>query len=144
MTRKPLFSSCVESIQISFSTVPNVSSLYQDPRSVPRVFRLLGRGKKFLADRKFSIWNILKGNGPKRASLFAKFDNAYKKAVVVPEVPILADDGDVTCGSGNTTSNSSPSPNSNLGRATIALARCAGEGASTSKVKAEVSKGKKD
>ena len=86
----------------------------------------------------------MKGSGPKRASLFAKLDNAYKKAVVAPEVPILADDGDVTCGSGNTTSNSSPSPNSNLGRATIALARCAGEGASTSKVKAKVSKGKKD
>ena len=108
------FSSCVESIQISFSTVPNVSSLYQDPRSVPRVFRLLGRGKELLADRKFSIWNILKRSGPKRASLFAKFDNAYKKAVVSPEVPILADDGDVTCGSGNTTSTSSPSPHSNL------------------------------
>ena len=48
------FRSCVGAIQLSYSTVPNVSSLYQDPRAISRVFRLLGRGKELLDDRKVS------------------------------------------------------------------------------------------
>ena len=138
------FRSCVEGIQISFNTVPNVSSLHQDPRAIPRVFQLLGRGKELLTDRKFSIWNVLKGSGPKRASLLTRFENAYKKAVIAPEVPSLPDDEDVTNGSGTTTSNSSLSPNSNLGGATIALARCAGDSSGAAKLKTKISKGKKD
>ena len=60
-TDEDVFRSCVSDVQISFTTVPNVSSLYQDPRSISRVFRLLGRGKDLLQDRKFSVWNFLKG-----------------------------------------------------------------------------------
>ena len=138
------FISCVEGIQISFNTVPNVSSLHQDLRSIPRVFRLMGRGKELLTDRKFSIWIVLKGSRPKRASLLTKFENAYKKAVVAPEIRSLPDDVDVTNGSGATTSNSSRSQNSSLGRATIALARCAGDSSGAAKLKIKASKGKKD
>ena len=58
------FQSCVRSLQMSYSTIPHVSSLYRDPRSVSRVFRLLGRGSDLLVDKKFSVWNFLRGSGP--------------------------------------------------------------------------------
>ena len=53
-----VFQSVVSSLQLSFVTVPNVSSLYQDPRSVYRIFRLLGRGRELLSDKKFSVWTF--------------------------------------------------------------------------------------
>ena len=37
-----MFDSCLRSLQMTYSTVPHVSSLYKDPKSVCRVFRLLG------------------------------------------------------------------------------------------------------
>ena len=36
-----MFKSLKNSVQMSYNTVPNVSSLYRDPRSINRVFRLL-------------------------------------------------------------------------------------------------------
>ena len=50
-----MFDSCLRSLQMSYSTVPHVSSLYKDPKSVCRVFRLLGRGSDLLVDKRFSI-----------------------------------------------------------------------------------------
>ena len=38
------FQSCLWSLQSSYLTVPHLSSLYRDVKSIPRVFRLLGRG----------------------------------------------------------------------------------------------------
>ena len=35
----------VASIQMAYKTVPNVSSLFRDPRSLSRVFRFIGRGR---------------------------------------------------------------------------------------------------
>ena len=55
------FQSCIKNLQMSYSIIPHVSSLYRDPKSVSRVFRLLGRGADLLADRKFSIWNFMRG-----------------------------------------------------------------------------------
>ena len=58
-----VFQSCVKSLQMSYLTIQHVSSLYRDPKSVSRFFRLLGRGTGLLADKKFSVWNFLKGSG---------------------------------------------------------------------------------
>ena len=63
---KGTFQSCVHSLQMSYSAVPNVSSLYRDTRSVSRVFRLLERGQDLIRDKKFSIWNFLKGSASRR------------------------------------------------------------------------------
>ena len=63
------FQSCIKSLQMSYSTIPHVSSQYRDPKSVSRVFRLLGRGADLLADRKFSIWNFMRGSATRRTSL---------------------------------------------------------------------------
>ena len=120
-TDEESFRSCIGAIQLSYSTVPKVSSLYQDPRTISRVFRLLGRGKEILEDRELSTWNFLRGNGAKRSTLCTKFESAYKRSVVAPDNKKLPDDGDITCGSGSTTSNSSPSPRSVLGKATLSL-----------------------
>ena len=54
------FQSCVRSLQLSYSTVPHVSSLYRNAKTVNRAFRLLGRGADLLSDKKFSIWNFSK------------------------------------------------------------------------------------
>ena len=48
------FDSVVRSLQLSYVTVPNVSSLYEDPKTICRIFRLLGRGRGLIRDRKFS------------------------------------------------------------------------------------------
>ena len=55
-----MFQSCVTSIQVSYATVPNVSSLFRDPRSISRVFRLLGKDKDLLSDRKSQCGSSLK------------------------------------------------------------------------------------
>ena len=60
-TDEDVFRSCVGSVHLSFTTVPNLSSLYQDPRSISGVFRLLGRWKDLIQDRKFTVWKFLEG-----------------------------------------------------------------------------------
>ena len=139
-----VFRSCVAGVQISFTTVPNVSSLYRDPRSISRVFRLLGRGKDLLHDRKFSVWNFLKGSNARRITLQNSFEASYKKVIVAPPNLCLPDDGDVTCGSDTGTSNSSPSPRSSLGKATISLPRCSNVGPDAPKSKDNATKNKKN
>ena len=84
------FQSCVRSFQMSYPTIPHVSSLYRDPRSVSRVFRLLGRGSDLLVDNKFSVWNFLRGSGPRRASLLGKLETGYRKAVLRHEKPAVS------------------------------------------------------
>ena len=59
-----VFHSCIASIQMAYKSVPNVSSLFQDPHSLSQVFRLIGRGRDLLDNRKFSVWNFLKGSRP--------------------------------------------------------------------------------
>ena len=80
-----VFHSCISSIQLAYQTVPNVSSLFRDPRSLSRVFRLIGRGRDLLEDRKFSVWNFSKSSGPRRVRFQTKLESAYKSAVVRPE-----------------------------------------------------------
>ena len=106
--------------------MPNVSSLFRDPRSVSRVFRLLGKGKDLLSDRKFSMWNFLKSSGPRRAKLQAKLENSYNGAVARREDVQLAIDSDVPSGSRSSSNTSSPAPKALTGKATLSLSRCVG------------------
>ena len=52
---KGVFQSFLRSLQASYLTVPLVSSLYRDPKSIGRVFRLLRKGLDLLSDKKFSL-----------------------------------------------------------------------------------------
>ena len=71
---KSSFQSCNVSLQISYQTVPHVSSLFRDSKAISRAFRLLGRGMDLLLDKKFCIWNFSKGNSSRRASLNEKME----------------------------------------------------------------------
>ena len=118
-----VFRSCVAGVQISYNTVPNVTSLYKDPRSISRVFRLLGRGRELLADRKFSIWNFLRGAALRRGKWFAKFEAAYKSVVVSPSALHPTEDSDVASEPQTSSSSESPTARLNLGKATVAVAK---------------------
>ena len=139
-----VFRSCIGSVQMSFTRIPNVSSLYRDPRSISRVFRLLGRGKDLLLDRKFTVWNFLKRSYSRRTALQSSFEAPYKKASVAPVNLCLPDYGDNTYGSDSCTSNSSSSPRSSSAKATISLSRCEAGGSGAQKRKEKANKSKKN
>ena len=119
-----VFQSCVKSLQMSYLTIQHVSSLYRDPKSVSPVFRLLGRGTDLLAGKKFSVWNFLKGSGPRRASLLGKIETGYRKVVLRHDKPTIS--STTTSVSRTSSVNSSPSPDPNLGRITVPVSRCSG------------------
>ena len=79
---KGVFQSCLRSLQASYLTVPHVSSLYRDPKSIGRVFCLRGKGPDLLSDKRFSVWNFLEGNGPRRTGMMGKLETGYRKAVL--------------------------------------------------------------
>ena len=70
---RSFFQSCIVSLQVSYQTVPRVSSLFRDPKVISHVFRLLGRGDELFSDKKFSIWNFLKWSNSRRVSLQGKW-----------------------------------------------------------------------
>ena len=127
------------------ATGPIVSSLYKDPKTICRVFRLLGRGPGLIRDRKFSIWNFLKGIEARRAALYEKMELAYKKSVLRGEgLPLFLD---VSTPSVSRSPSTSSSTNSgpNLGRVSLAVSRCEADGAagSSKKVAPKAAKSKK-
>ena len=83
---KDLFQSGIRSLQISYQTVPHVSSLFRDPKAVGRVFRLLGRETDLIYDKKFSVLNFSKGSSYRRSAL-GKLETCYRKAVLRHEKP---------------------------------------------------------
>ena len=117
---------CVRSLQMSYSTIPHVSSLYREPRSVSRVFSLLGRGSDLLVDKKFSVWNFLKGNGRRRASMLGKLETGDRKAVLRHEKPVVSSNTLKPSVSRTRSVNSSPSPDPNLSRVSVSVSRCTG------------------
>ena len=141
---KGTFQSCVHSLQMSYSAVPNVSRFYRDTRSVSRVFRLLGRGQDLIRDKKFSIWNFLKGGDSRRQNSLSKLESSYRVAVARPETLCLLTESDPDCRSGSTSSTGSLSPRSFLGRATLAVPRCDAVDSATKGAKSKVPKGKKN
>ena len=139
------FNSVVRSLQLSYVTVPNVSSLYKDPKTICRVFRLLGRGPGLIRDRKFSIWNFLKGTEAMRTALYEKMELAYKKSVLRGEgLPLFLDVSTPSVSRSPSTSSSSNSGR-NLGRVSLAVSRCEADGAagSSKKVAPKTAKSKK-
>ena len=140
--------SCVTSLQLSYQAVPNVSNLYRDPRTINRLFRLLGRGPELLTDKKFSVWNILKGSGPKRNNLQGKFEAAYRKAVLKLDKPVVPSNASTPTISRSNSGSRSPVSGPALGRAIVPVSRCANdneeEGGSAPKgAKVKASRGKR-
>ena len=119
-----MFDSCLRSLQISFSTVPHVSSLYKDPKPVCRVFRLLGRGTDLLMDKKFSVWNFLKGSGPRRTAMLRKTEAEYRKAILHNDRPAVTSNTTTPSVSRASSVHSTPSPYLTLGRVNVSLSRC--------------------
>ena len=140
---KETFKSYISSVQMSYSSVPNVSSLYRDPRSINRVFRLLGRGTDLLLDRRFSAWNFLKGGVSKRQSLQVKMETAYKSAVISAEDLYYPKDTESVGGS-RSSSTSSCSPGPPLNKATLSVPRCSETAAVQEDPKSKGKKGKKN
>ena len=138
------FQSCVRSLQVSFNTVPNVASLYRDPRSISRVFRLLGRGPDLIHDKKFSIWNFMKSSATRRQTLQSKLESAYRLAVAKTEDLCLPGDSEAVSRSESTSSASSLSPKSLPGRITLAMSQCEGGNAGVQWTKNKSGKGKKN
>ena len=136
-----VFHSCISSIQLAYKTVPNVSSLFRDPRSLSCVFRLIGRGRDLLEVRTFSVWNFLKGSGPRRVRFQTKLESAYKSAVVRREDDPFSVDPDVSVLSRVSSTTSSPDSQPVLGKATVSLSRCA-EGGNDGARKTKGSSGK--
>ena len=123
---KSLFDSCVVSLQISYQTVPHVSGLYRDPKAISRVFRLLGRGTELLTDKKFLIWNFLKGSHSRRSALQGKFESGYRKAVLRLKRPTVSSTSTTPSVSRTSSVSSSPSPEPSLGKLSVSLSRCPG------------------
>ena len=140
-----VFCSCIASTQMAYKTVPNVSSLFRDPRLLSRVFRHIGRGHDLLNDCKFSVWNFLKGSRPRRVRFQSKFESAYKSAVVRREEDLFLGDPDVSALSRTSSTTSSPGPQTVLGKATVSISRCPdGENEGARKTKGSSGKAKEN
>ena len=140
------FQSCVKSLQMSYNSIPHVSSLYRDPKSISRVFRLLGRGADLLAVRKISIWNFMKGSGVRRAALLGKFETGYRKAVLQHDKPTVSSTSTTPSVSRAGSVNSSPSPDPSLSRISVSLNRCSSSSVEdvSKKTKSKIVKSKKN
>ena len=129
------FNSIVRSLQLSYVTVPNVSSLYKDTKTICRIFRLLGRGPGLIRDQKFSVWNFLKGTEARRAALYEKMELGYKKSVLRgEELPLFLDDSTPSVSRSPSTS-SSPNSGLQLVRVSLGVPRCGADGAACSSKK---------
>ena len=117
--------SCLWSLQASYQTIPHISSLYRDPKSISRVLRLLGRGTDLSTDKKFSIWNFLKGNGQKRSTLLGKLETGYRKSVLRIERPPGSSRSTTPSVSRRSSANSTPSPDPTLSRVSLEVSQCA-------------------
>ena len=143
---KSSFQSCIVSLQISYQTVPHVSSLFRDSKAISRAFRLLGKGTDLLLDKKFCIWNFSKGSSSRRASLNGKMEAGYRKAVLRLEKSVVSSTTTTPSVSRTSSVGSTLSPDLSLNRINVALSRCQSserEGRSK-KVCVTSSKGKKN
>ena len=141
-----MFDSCLKSLQMSYSTVPHLSSLYKDPKSMCRVFRLLGRGSDLLVDKKFSVWNFLRGSGPRRTAMLGKMEAEYRKAVLHYDRPVVTSNTTTPSVSRASSTHGTPSPDLTLGRVNVSLSRCSDVSPEGTAMKnnAKVARGKKN
>ena len=141
---KGAFQSCLRSLQASYLTVPHVSNLYRDPKSIARVFRLLGKGPDLLSDKKFSVWNFPKGSGLRRAALVGKFETGYRKAVLNLEKSGVTSGSTTPSMSRTSSTNSTPSPDPTLSRVSLEVSKCTEAEGTSHKPKAKSGKAKKN
>ena len=52
------FESCVQTVQTSLSGIPNVTGLFNNPRTIVPIFSLLGRRTALFEDTNFSVWDV--------------------------------------------------------------------------------------
>ena len=99
-----------------------------------------------LIDKKFSIWNFLKGSGPRRTALRGKLEAAYKRSVLEAENVVVESGGTTPSLSRSTSNASTPSPRPSLGRLSVSVARCSEDDSSESAAatKPKSSKSKKN
>mgnify|MGYP000868994366 CR=1 FL=1 len=128
------FSSCVRSLQSSVVGIPNVSTLFRDSRASARAFRLLGRGKEILKDKKFSPWNLLESSSSSRSTLLSSLEQTYCRVVSRAELLHLsAQPSSSNRTSGSEVSDAAPA----LSRATLAVSRCEASGTKSPKKKSK-------
>ena len=126
---------------MSYVTVPNVSSLYGDSKSVGRIFRLLGRGRELISDKKISIWGFLRGSGVRMSSMLEKFEAAYKRSVLLTEgLPIFLE---ATTPSVSRSSSTTSSPRSGLSPIRVPISVTPAAGVEPDAVKSKKGKAKK-
>jgi len=119
--------SCVRSLQSAFRLIPNVTSIFLHPASVPKVFPLLKRNPAILLDRKFSFWNLSKGSSNRRSSLFIQLESCYCRSVSRDELELSRAE---EAGTSSTVAYAAPSSSANetvspnLGRAVLSVPRC--------------------
>ena len=121
---KHTFESCVFSLQVAYQTVPHVSSLFRNSKAISRAFRLLGRGTDLLLDKKFSVWNFLKGSNARKTSLQGKLETGYRQAVLRAEKTTVSSTSTTPSVSRRSSVHSSPSPDPSLGTLNVSLSRC--------------------
>ena len=119
-----MFNSCLRSLLLSFLTVAHIYSLYKDPKSVSRVFLMLGRGVDLLMDKKFSIWNFSKKCCPRRTARLGKMKAEYRKAVLHYDRPVMTSITNTPPVNRASSVNSTLSPDLTLGRVSVSLSRC--------------------
>ena len=71
------FNSSIKCVQSSLSGIPNVSGLFSNPRTISRIFTLLGRGRALLEDASFSVWGVLPSCSSRRQRFLNKLESRY-------------------------------------------------------------------
>ena len=71
------FHSCVRSTRSALIGVPNMSGLFNNPRTVGPIFSLLGKGSTLLEDEDFSVWDVTSSCLSRRQLLLNRVDARY-------------------------------------------------------------------
>ena len=79
------FESCVQTVQFSFSGIPNVTGLFNNPRTIAPIFSLLGKGRALLEDTNFSVWDTTITCASRRQRLSNRLDSRYTCTVTEEE-----------------------------------------------------------
>ena len=110
-----MFESCIRSLQMSCLTVPHVSSLYKNPKSVCRVFRLLGRTRiRFVSG--YKVFRL--------AAMLGKMEAEYWKAILQYDRPVATSNTTTPSVSRASRVYSTLSPDLTLGKVNVSLSRC--------------------
>ena len=79
------FKSCVHTVQSSLSGIPNVTELFNNPRTIAPIFSLQGREKALLEDSKFSVWDVTSSCSRRLLQLFNRLNSRYTCTITEEE-----------------------------------------------------------